>query len=303
MHDNIYRKVESYLDGKLGRWTRLLPWRHELSDHLQQEYENKLTTTDDQESAWKNALKEFGDIDEVSTELKRLHKPENICVRLIAVLISFGLVAWSSRCIMAFVHIPSAMLLIAPLVIGVCSLLFSRGLKLKEISRYCNFALCAGAITGVGLAASNLRSPSCIGMGTATTLLCGLYAILFLDVSIKYLYFYITVNIAVMMAVLYSFYPYYSISINFQNVYVKEFIAIAIAGLLAGWARWGLKRLPQYVLQIAVGVMAVYQINMLQDLSYPEDVLGNIMVSLLPVIIFPLLGKILERCFTVSIQQ
>jgi hypothetical protein len=95
MHKENYRKVEDHLDDELGRWTRLLAWRHELSDHLHQEYENKLTVTDNKDVAWADALEEFGDIDQVSSELKLLHKPENICLRLAAVLLSFCLIAWA----------------------------------------------------------------------------------------------------------------------------------------------------------------------------------------------------------------
>ncbi len=311
MHNNIYRKVESYLDGRLGRWTRLLPWRHELSDHLQQEYENKLTATDDQETAWQNALEAFGDIDEVSTELKRLHKPENVCVRLVAVFIAIGLVAWSTPAgLFAFVDIPSAMLLLSPLAIGICSLLFSRGLKLRDINRYCNFALCAGSITGLLIMLSFSSSPSCVGTGVGVAILCSLYAVLFLDIGSKSLGFYTIIPIAAMVFILLWFTHDNAASFELKLRYIETYIEtylrglaiITVAGLLVGWARWGIKRLPQFMLQVAVGTMIIYDVTMLQNISSPEKFLTNIVVSLLPLVILPVLGKILARCFTVSIS-
>ena len=307
MHNNIYRKVESYLDGRLGRWTRLLPWRHELSDHLQQEYENKLTATDDQEAAWGKALKEFGDIDEVSTELKRLHKPENVCVRLAAVLISMSLIAWVMQWRLSIiVDIPSAMLLLSPLAIGICSLLFSRGLKLRDINHYCNFALCAGSITGLLIMLSFSSSPSCVGAGAGVAILCSLYAVLFLDIGSKSLGFYTIIPIAAMVLILLSFThdnaASFELKLRYIETYLRKLTIITAAGLLAGWARWGIKRLPQFMLQVAVGTMIIYDVTMLQNISSSEKFLANIVVSLLPLIVLPLLGKILARCFIVSIS-
>jgi len=59
-------RVEGFLDSKLGLWTRLLFWREELSSHLCQLYDKQSQENGNDETAWENALKDFGDVNDIS---------------------------------------------------------------------------------------------------------------------------------------------------------------------------------------------------------------------------------------------
>lgn len=294
----INTRIAQFLDQKLGRWTRLLSWREELADHLQGLYLTKLKGCGDGDRAWDETLYAFGDIDQISEELRQFDRPHAIILRGLLLIGAFVLLgcANSGASFSTFVHFDSMFFVFFPILLLLPFLLFTSWIRLSTLNKYARLSALVGCLVGAWLMLINIHSPDIIGRGLALVLLCSLYATVSLCVSIGYL-----LGIILMCgAACYSLNYMFTLDIlnPIQQIYVQGIFSlenvmrlalISLGGILAGCARWGWFGIIPYLPRVATSVTLVYWISLLANLSDWEAYVNALLLGFLPVFILPFL--------------
>jgi hypothetical protein len=290
-------RIEDFLDSTLGRWTRLLFWREEISCHLQQLYAKQLEGNENHERAWENAIKDFGDVNDISEKLWQLHKPKRVFIRLLALFVAIAVLYWlAGENIGVFVRWEAMFFLAIPVIIILPFLLFSNRLKLKDINFYAKLSAGLGCSAGAASAILQISDPSRVGPSTALALLCAIYAIVFLNVGKWSLLFFVVINATLAIMVLFVLgdcIPATQVDCIFERTNLIRLAAVSVSGIVAGAARWGLERLPKFLPRIAVGIIMVHLVLMLMSMRSVEEYWHALLLGFLPIIILPFARKFL----------
>lgn len=236
----------------------------------------------------------------ISEKLWQLHKPKRVFVRLLALLVALAVfcLIFGGK-VGAFAQLESVAFLVLPVMLILPSLFFSSRLKLKDINFYATMSACLGCLTGVASVILNFSDPSYVGPGMALALLCAIYATLFLNVGKWTLVFFVVINVSLSIIFAFSLsapVPDIQAHSIFERTNLIRLAAISLSGLMAGWARWGLDRLPQFLPRIAVGIMLIYMVLLLMNMRSLEEYYHVFCLGFLPIMILPFLQKFLLYC-------
>ncbi|MEM9366359.1 MAG: hypothetical protein AAGD07_10205 [Planctomycetota bacterium] len=185
MQPELNQRIERHLDTQLGFWSRFLPWREELATHIEEAYLCRSSSTSERssdsskldEARWTQTLREFGDVRQVASQMRRVHIPEYWAWRFLVSSAAAGavicLIGWS-----LLFDAMSLLIVAAPAIAFLAFDAFSGSARWQLARNIGIYAALAGSMLSGLTMLIDLENPSHLGRCMAVSLLSGLYGLL-----------------------------------------------------------------------------------------------------------------------------
>ncbi len=268
MQPKTTNRIESHLDEKLGIWTRLLPWRRELAVHLEQAYEAAqadLSESQDDDVAWKKALADFGNVQDVASELRKEHWPQYIGWRIAAIVVSLSVV-FSLLNPLALLDLPALGIVIGPMIAFVILDAFRGSTRWALANRIGTWGGVCGTTVGVIVIMTDWGNPTVLGSGLAISILSALYCVLFFSPRqsiVIALIGMVVVDCALMLISMQAIAPAADpIALelllprnwSMEICFLERVLMIGGVGIFLGIARFGFHGMSRHALSVAAGI-------------------------------------------------
>ncbi len=292
MQHKITSIIESHLDEKLGIWTRLLPWRREMAVHLEQAYEASQADTSEplDDTAWERTLIDFGDVQDVASELRKEHWPQYIGWRIVAIAVSLSVV-FSLLNPLALIDLPALGIVLGPMIAFVILDTFRGSTRWALANRIGAWGGVLGTIIGVVVILTDWGNPAILGSGLAISILSALYCVLFFSPRqsiVIALIGMVVVDFGLMLGSMHTLAPtadkpflfelFLPQNLSIEIWFLKRVLMIGGVGICLGIARFGFHGMSRHALTVAAGIFLLSVVMMLGDMT-PSTVIGNLLVA------------------------
>jgi len=293
MRHKVTRRIESHLDEQLGMWTRLLPWRRELAVHIEQAYERaqaETTKSSSDDDAWKTALADFGNVQDVARELQKEHWPQYVGWRIFTLVVA-ALVMSSISGWMCLLDVPAACFTLGPMLAFVLFDACLGSTRWELALRVGVWGGLCGTILGTVSMVSNLADPSNVGAGMALSILSALYCVLFftpqrsivialimiavVDMGLAIVCMSSNVELALLPLLLEQKHYWNGVDASF----VLQVLTIGGVGVCIGIARFGFHGVARHAPSLGAGTFLVSLVIMLGDLSDHRTIIAHLLVA------------------------
>ncbi len=309
MQPNVSKTVEHYLDTQLGWWTRLLPWRREIAQHLEEALETSAAVDaqcQHHADSWDKVLSDFGNVQEIALQLRQEHWPQQIAWRLAMVF-----AAAVALCTMfrpgTLLDLPAMGFATLPLVVWVLFDTLRGSTRWATANRIGVYGCICGTVCGLLVIVTDLHNPTSLGAGMALSLLSALYCVVFFTPSWAIVVILIGISLLDLGLVLMSLNAsgaatnsansiadLLAVSWQVDRTFLRRILTLLLAGLAAGTARFGLHGLSRFAPSVGAAVFLLILVLMLSDMSDPSMIVGNVLLALVS------MGATIAACHVVS---
>ena len=294
MRHKVTHRINRHLDEQLGMWTRLLPWRREIAVHIEEIYQAARAEAPESEVddvSWQRALADFGDVQDVASQLRKEHWPQYVGWRIVAVVVS----AWIVVSIVnprALLSLPALCFTVAPLIAFVAFDACRGSTRWELAGRVGTWGALCGAIFGTAALLGGMADPSNVGSCLAVSMLSVLYCVLFFTPRrsiVVAMISIVVVDMGLLVAPSYDFAAIDSATAfgsflreiwgGIDGSFVMRVLAICGAGVCAGIARFGFHGVARHAFSIGTGTFLISLMALLTDLGDPGNLIPHFLVA------------------------
>ena len=312
MQREIQGRIECHLDNQLGFWSRLMPWRRELVTHLEEAYENNCQQPMEKgvdETSWQAALDNLGDLKIVSQQLREQHWPQHLFWRIVVVAFSVATIC-SFVPLRVFLKWPAMLCVSIPLGSVVAYDLYRGSVRWQLVSRFGTWGCLCGVFLGSVGILTDFSNPANIGWCMALSICSAFYGVLLFSPSIPCLFLLLVLvllNNGLMFMAMHSFAgvtipweSYWPSIWDVERFFLLRSLAVCVAGLCLGIARFGFARVSQHAYSLGTGVFLVCSVVILGDMSDPTKVVSQILLAIGAMLLTSIASLRIHDCLRIA---